>query len=112
LSKAAALLMPILWDEPFGIVMAEALACATPVLGFRRGAVPEVIIHGQTGFVCHDVDEMVAAVERLPELSRRASRQDAEARFSQTALVNAYERLYRSVVTSRTSVGGTVVANA
>jgi len=97
LSTAAAFLMPILWEEPFGIVMAEALACGTPVLGFRRGAVPEVVIEGQTGFVCNDVDEMVTAVGRVSELNREACRRDAEERFSQTALVDAYERLYQSV---------------
>ena len=60
LGRAHALLMPILWEEPFGIVMAEAMACGTPVIGFRRGAVPEVVDHGVTGFVVDHVDEMVA----------------------------------------------------
>lgn len=97
LSECAALLMPILWDEPFGIVMAEALACGTPVIGLSRGAVPEVIDDGLTGFVCATVPAMVAAVSRLGELSRARCRQTAEVRFSQEALVNGYESLYRGV---------------
>jgi glycosyltransferase involved in cell wall biosynthesis len=98
LSGAAALLMPILWDEPFGIVMAEALACGTPVVGLSRGAVPEVVDSGLTGFVCDTVEEMVAAVPRLAGLSRARCRRTAEARFSQAALVDAYEALYRGVL--------------
>jgi glycosyltransferase involved in cell wall biosynthesis len=98
LSECAALLMPILWDEPFGIVMVEALACGTPVIGLSRGAVPEVIDDGLTGFVCTDVPAMVAAVIRLGEVSRARCRQTAEVRFSQHALVDGYESLYRWVV--------------
>jgi glycosyltransferase involved in cell wall biosynthesis len=98
LGRAAALLMPVLWDEPFGIVMAEALACGTPVIGLARGAVPEVVSHGSTGFVCEDTDAMVAAVPRLHALSRAACRHDAETRFSQSALANAYESLFRERV--------------
>jgi glycosyltransferase involved in cell wall biosynthesis len=98
LSGAAALLMPILWDEPFGIVMAEALACGTPVIGLSRGAVPEVVEAGQTGFVCDTVEAMAAAVPRLAEVSRARCRRTAEARFSQAALVDAYEALYASLL--------------
>ena len=68
LGRARALLMPVLWDEPFGIVMAEAMACGTPVIGFRRGAVPEVVEHGVTGFVVDSVEEMVAAVQQMDSL--------------------------------------------
>lgn len=95
LSQSAALLMPIEWEEPFGIVMAEALACGTPVVGFRRGAVPEVVRHGATGYVCDDVDDAVDAVGRIAAIDRARCRQDAEARFSGQALVDAYERVYR-----------------
>jgi glycosyltransferase involved in cell wall biosynthesis len=94
LGSAAALLMPVLWDEPFGIVMAEALACGTPVIGLARGAVPEVVLHGSTGVVCADADAMVAAIPGLQSLSRAACRRDAEARFSRSALVDAYESLF------------------
>lgn len=95
LGRAAALLMPIQWEEPFGIVMAEAMACGTPVVGTRRGSVPEVVTEGETGFVCDAEDDMVGAVRRLNELSRRACRERCEQHFSARAIVDAYERLYR-----------------
>ncbi len=94
LGAAAALLMPIEWDEPFGIVMAEALACGTPVIGFSRGSVPEVIAEGTNGFRCRNVDEAAAAVARLDRIDRAAVRADAEQRFGHDAIVDEYERLY------------------
>ena len=96
LGEAAALLMPVQWDEPFGIVMIEALACGTPVIALARGAVPEVIDSGVTGFICQDEGEMVAAVAKLSLIDRQACRSVAESRFSQTMLVDAYESLYRA----------------
>ena len=96
LGSAAAFLMPILWDEPFGIVMAEAMACGTPVLGLARGAVPEVVDEGVTGFVRDDVAGLVAAVTRLGEISRAACRARVERLYSDEAVVEAYERLYRA----------------
>jgi glycosyltransferase involved in cell wall biosynthesis len=78
LGNAFALLFPIEWAEPFGLVMVEALACGTPVVAFRRGAVAEVLTDGVTGFLVEDVDEAVRAVARVPELSRRVCRQAFE----------------------------------
>lgn len=98
LGKAAGLLMPILWNEPFGIVMTEAMACGTPVLGFARGAVPEVVHHGVTGFVESDLDGLVAAVSRLPELDRAACRARVEELYSDKVIVDAYEALYYDLV--------------
>ncbi len=95
LGQAAALLMPIEWREPFGIVMAEALACGTPVIGFPLGAVPEVVRDGVNGFLCSNVDEMVQAVGKIGTLSRAACRRDFEERFSDRVLVEQYEALYR-----------------
>jgi glycosyltransferase involved in cell wall biosynthesis len=86
--------MPIDWEEPFGIVMAEAMACGTPVIGTRRGSVPEVVVGGKTGFVCDTIDEMAAAVERIPDLDRTACRRRCEAHFSARAIVDAYLELY------------------
>ena len=97
LSGAAALLMPVLWDEPFGIVMAEALACGTPVIGLDRGAVGEVVADGVTGRVCADVDGMVSAVADLARIDRTACRRSAETRFSPSTLTTAYESLYREL---------------
>lgn len=96
LGRAAAFLMPVEWDEPFGIVMAEALACGTPVLGFPRGAVPEVVRHGVNGFLCSGVDDMVGAVAKVASISRVECRNDFEARFSDAVLVDQYESLYRN----------------
>ena len=98
LGRAAALLMPVEWDEPFGIVMAEALACGTPVIGFGRGSVPEVVRHGVNGFVCRDVDEAAALVPCAAALDRRAIRRDCETRFGHDAIVGEYERLYLNVL--------------
>ncbi|WP_118828436.1 glycosyltransferase family 4 protein [Salinibacter ruber] len=98
LGRSAALLMPIDWEEPFGLVMAEAMACGTPVIGLRRGAVEEVVDHGATGFVCDTVDEMAEAVGRIGTIDRVARRERCENLFSQTALVDAYERVYESRV--------------
>jgi glycosyltransferase involved in cell wall biosynthesis len=104
LSQAAALLMPILWEEPFGIVMAEALACGTPVIGFGRGAVPEVVAEGVTGFVRDTPDELVQAVARVGLLDRRACRASAEQRFSADVLVAAHEAMYRDALAGRIAI--------
>jgi glycosyltransferase involved in cell wall biosynthesis len=98
LGKSAALLMPLLWEEPFGIVMAEALACGTPVIGLRRGSLPEIVQHGVNGFICDSVDQMVSAVRRLAEIDRRHCRRIAEDKFSDRVIVDCYERLYRELV--------------
>lgn len=97
LGRAAALLMPILWEEPFGIVMAEALACGTPVVGLNRGSVPEVVWHGLNGFVCDSVEQMAAAVARLNEIDRADCRLIMEEKFSDTAVIEAYENLYYKI---------------
>jgi glycosyltransferase involved in cell wall biosynthesis len=94
LGQAAALLMPILWDEPFGIVMAEALACGTPVVGLNRGAVPEVVRHQVNGFVCDSLEQMVSAVARIGEIDRSQCRRIMEQQFSDASVLDAYERLY------------------
>ncbi len=98
LGGAAALLMPIHWEEPFGIVMAEALACGTPVIAYRRGSVPEVVRDGVNGFICRDAAEAAAAVGRTGELDRAAVRADCEARFGVDVIVDQYVTLYRAVV--------------
>jgi glycosyltransferase involved in cell wall biosynthesis len=92
---AAALLNPITWAEPFGLVMVEALAAGTPVLAFPHGAAPEIVDDGQTGFLCHDEGDMIAAVGRVPQIRRDDCRAAAEQRFSAERMVADYERLYR-----------------
>lgn len=98
LGQALALLMPILIEEPFGIVMAEALACGTPVIGFNRGAVPEVVQEGINGFSCNSIEEMAKAVDRIHEIDRRRCREIMEEKFSDESIVNAYENLYFEVL--------------
>jgi glycosyltransferase involved in cell wall biosynthesis len=97
MGHAAALVNPITWPEPFGLVMAEALATATPVLAFAHGAAPEIIDHGRTGYLCRGEDEMTAAVARVHQISRRQCRAAAERRFSLARMATDYDRLYRAI---------------
>ena len=98
LGDAYAFLMPILWEEPFGIVMAEALACGTPVLGLNRGAVPEVVMDGISGYVRNDIDGLVAAADNVGQLSRVGCRAHVEAHFAADPIVSAYEAFYMSEI--------------
>ncbi len=97
LGNAYALLFPIDWPEPFGLVMIEAMACGTPVIAYLDGAVPEVIEEGRTGFIVESLEDAVEAVQRVPELSRRRCREIFEKRFTATRMardyVQAFERL-------------------
>jgi glycosyltransferase involved in cell wall biosynthesis len=95
---ASALINPISWPEPFGLVMVEALATGTPVIAFAHGAAPEIVDDGRTGFLCADETEMVAAVDRLPDIDRTACRAAAEARFSRRRMARDYLALYRRVI--------------
>jgi glycosyltransferase involved in cell wall biosynthesis len=98
LGGAHALLFPIDWPEPFGLAMIEALACGTPVVAFRGGSVQEVLSDGVSGFVCDDIAEAVAAVERVDGLSRSECRAEFERRFSVTRMVSDYLRIYETLV--------------
>jgi glycosyltransferase involved in cell wall biosynthesis len=95
LGGAAALLFPVDWPEPFGLVMIEAMACGTPVIAWDCGSVREVVEHGVTGFVVCSEEEAAAAVARLHELDRAAIRRVFERRFSATAMAERYLALYR-----------------
>ena len=103
LGNALALLFPIDWPEPFGLVMIEALACGTPVIARRRGSVPEVLEHGRTGFVCETEDEMLAAVRRLSRLDRAACRAAFERRFTDAVMAQHYLEVYEAICTARQS---------
>jgi glycosyltransferase involved in cell wall biosynthesis len=98
LGAARALLFPIDWPEPFGLVMIEAMACGTPVVAFRRGSVPEVIDDGVTGFVVDTIDDAVAAVGACGSLDRRRIRATFEERFSATRMTDDYLRLYQDLI--------------
>ena len=98
LGRAQALLFPIQWAEPFGLVMIEAMACGTPVVAWRNGSVPEVVDDGVTGFVVDSMDGLVRAIGRVGDLDPRAARAHVEARFSAAAMVTGYERAYERVL--------------
>lgn len=99
LAGAAALLFPIDWPEPFGLVMIEAMACGTPVIAYRSGSVPEVIEHGVTGFIVDGEEDAIRAVRELPRLDRRAIRARFEERFTAVRMARQYESRYRGLVT-------------
>jgi glycosyltransferase involved in cell wall biosynthesis len=98
LGNARAVLFPVDWPEPFGLVMIEAMACGTPVIAFRRGSVPEVLDEGETGFVVSTVEEAAAAVGRLDEISRRGCRAAFERRFTAPRMAREYVRMYRQQI--------------
>lgn len=98
LGQAAAMIVPIEWDEPFGIVFAEALACGTPVISCPRGALPEIVRQGIDGFLVTDVGDACKAIENLESIDRRNCRQRAEEYFSASVIVSKYEQLYRKLV--------------
>ena len=97
LSGAKALLLPIDWPEPFGLVMIEAMACGTPVIAYPAGSVPEVVEHGRTGFIVRDEAEAAAAARRLDELPRDAVRRRFEERFTARRMAEDYVTLYRTL---------------
>jgi glycosyltransferase involved in cell wall biosynthesis len=98
LGNAFALVCPYDWPEPFGVVFIEALACGTPVLAYRRGSVPEVLDHGQTGFICDEFEDIVYAVSRVPELDRRCCRDVFEARFTVERMTREYLSIYERLI--------------
>ncbi len=101
LQGARALLNPIRWPEPFGLVMIEALACGAPVVGGTDGAAPEIVTEGQTGFLADDVDALALAVTRLGTISRQACRDRAERWFSAERMVADHERLFHRILAER-----------
>ena len=102
LAGASALLFPIQWDEPFGLVMIEAMACGTPVLAFTGGAVPEIVEDGVNGWICRDVEDMARRIAG-PAIAAEECRAIAESRFSIAAMADAYLDLYSR---ARADIGG------
>ncbi|MGE5169430.1 MAG: glycosyltransferase family 4 protein [Rudaea sp.] len=98
LGNAQALLFPIDWPEPFGIVMIEAMACGTPVIAYSHGSVPEVMEQGRTGYIVEELDDAVEAVRRLPGLSRARCREVFEERFTATRMARDYVAVYERLV--------------
>jgi len=101
LGNARALLFPIDWPEPFGLVMIEAMACGTPVIAYEHGSVPEIMEHGHTGFIVNNLEGAVEAAKRIHQLSRERCREIFDERFTAAhmaeAYIDAYERLLDDV---------------
>ena len=104
LGAAEALVNPIRWPEPFGLVMIEALACGTPVLAFPEGAAPEIVDNGRTGFLCRDEEEMAAFVDEVRWIDRRQCRERVRTCFSTEKMVDAHVALYRRIIDARTAL--------
>jgi glycosyltransferase involved in cell wall biosynthesis len=98
LGDAYALLFPIDWPEPFGLVMIEAMACGTPVITRRRGSVPEVIEDGVNGYIVEGIEDAVQAVMNVPRLSRAACRRVFEERFTVARMARDYLSIYKSLI--------------
>jgi glycosyltransferase involved in cell wall biosynthesis len=101
LGGARALLFPVDWPEPFGLVMIEAMACGTPVVARPCGSVPEIVVHGRTGFVADTLVELADAVKRLDEIDRTECRRHVEQRFSAARMAEDYEQIYRRLAAQR-----------
>jgi len=110
LGKARALLFPIDWPEPFGLVMIEAMACGTPVVAFRNGSVPEVMTEGRTGFIVDDIEGAIKAVHRLSEIPPSICRETFEARFTASRMADDYVKQYEALlVQAESKVGAGMV---
>ncbi|WP_035984313.1 glycosyltransferase family 4 protein [Leptolyngbya sp. KIOST-1] len=101
IGHATATLFPITWPEPFGLVMAESMASGTPVVAMALGSAPEVVAHGETGFLCHSVEDCVAAVGQIHQISRQACRDHVALNFGVGRMVDGYEAVYRAVIGQR-----------
>jgi glycosyltransferase involved in cell wall biosynthesis len=101
LGNAYALLFPIDWPEPFGLVMIEAMACGTPVIAYEGGAVAEVVEQGRTGFIVTELEDAIEAVRRVPDLSRGRCRQVFEKRFTATRMARDYVKVYMHIIDRR-----------
>jgi glycosyltransferase involved in cell wall biosynthesis len=106
LGRAKALLFPIDWPEPFGLVMIEAMACGAPVIAWRCGSAPEVVEHGVTGFIVNSVEEAVQAVRKIDSLDRRVVRRHFESRFTAAKMASNYLRVYQSLTAAQEGIDG------
>ena len=96
--QARATLFPIQWGEPFGLVLIESMACGTPVLAYNKGSVPEIVIHGKTGFVVDTIDEMIKAVRTISLIDPIDCRNHIKENFSVASMAGKYSQLYQSIV--------------
>jgi glycosyltransferase involved in cell wall biosynthesis len=108
MGNAVATLFPITWREPFGLVMIESMAAGTPVIAMELGATSEVIVDSKTGFLCHSVEECVAALDRIPNISRQACRDHVVHNFGVKQMADGYEAVYRQILAERFAKNGYV----
>jgi glycosyltransferase involved in cell wall biosynthesis len=106
MGRAIATLFPIQWREPFGLVTIESMAAGTPVIAMGLGAVPEIVAHGYSGFICNNVAECIAAVSQVPSISRSACREYVEHNFGVDSMTNGYEAVYQAVLAEKFSRNG------
>jgi glycosyltransferase involved in cell wall biosynthesis len=109
IGSARALLMPIDWPEPFGLVMIESIACGTPVIAYANGSVPEIIDEGVTGFIVHNQEEAIAAVRSIHRIDRRRCRQVFEQRFSSRVMAMRHLHVYRELIDARSAASRNMV---
>jgi glycosyltransferase involved in cell wall biosynthesis len=103
---AVATLFPITWREPFGLVMVESMAAGTPVIAMELGSTSEVIAHGKTGFLCHNIDEFVEAIDKAAQLNRHACREHVLQHFSVQRMTDGYEAVYQQILAERFAKNG------
>jgi len=98
--RAKATLVPIQWEEPFGLILTESMACGTPVIAFEKGSVPEIVIDGKTGFIIKDnnLEAMAGAVKKIGEINRADCRKHVEQNFSIQKMVDGYEKVFLKIV--------------
>ncbi|NOQ68182.1 glycosyltransferase [Patescibacteria group bacterium] len=101
LGGAKAILVPVQWEEPFGLIMIEAMACGTPVIGFNKAAVPEIVVDGKTGFVVDDMRKMVSAMKKIDQINRADCRAHVEKNFSVKKMVDEYEKIYEKIINQK-----------
>lgn len=106
MGNAIATLFPITWREPFGLVMVESMAAGTPVIALELGSTSEVIAHEETGFLCQNINECVAAVQRIGQIDRRACRRHVETKFGVKQMVDGYEAVYRQLLAEKFARNG------
>jgi len=110
IGNARALLFPIDWPEPFGLVMIEAFACGTPVIATRRGSVPEIMQHGVTGWIVDDPAEAIEAARRIDQIDRRRCREAFERRFTAAKMATRYVQVYQALIDARSTLDGGLAA--
>ena len=110
MGKAIATLFPITWREPFGLVTIESMAAGTPVIAMNLGSVPEVVADGVSGFICNTVDECIAAIAKVPQLSRVACREYVASRFGIEQMAAGYENVYQQILTEKFARNGHLIS--